>query len=189
MICLQTARVFWLGTGNISLSCSMFMVLVTLGRHTAEPLVPERSAFEVEMNIEKIKRHKLPGFDQIPADLIKAEGRKIRYEIHKFINSVWNKEVLPEDWKGSVIVPLYKKGDKTECSNYRELPNQKTTYKILSNILLSRLTPYAEEIIGDYQCGFQRNRSNADHILCIGQIFEKKWEYNETVHHLFIDFK
>jgi len=51
-----------------------------------------------------------------------------------------------------------------------------TTYKILSNILLSRLIPYAEEVIGDHQCGFRRNRSTTDHILCIRQILEKKWE-------------
>ena len=62
-------------------------------------------------------------------------------------------------------------------------------YKILSNILLSRLTPYAEEIIGDHQCGFQRNRSTADHIFCIHQILEKRWEHNEEVHQLIIDFK
>ena len=64
-----------------------------------------------------------------------------------------------------------------------------TTYKILSNILLSRLTPYAEEIIGDHQCGFQRNRSTTDHIFCIHQILKKIWEYNEAVHQLYIDFK
>jgi len=64
-----------------------------------------------------------------------------------------------------------------------------TTYKILSNILLSRLIPYAKEIIGDHQCGFRRNRSTIDHIFCIRQILEKKWEYNEEVHQLFIDFK
>ena len=64
-----------------------------------------------------------------------------------------------------------------------------TTYKILSNILLSRLIPYAEEVTGDHQCGFRRNRSTTDHIFCIRQILEKKWEYNETVHQLFIDFK
>jgi len=64
-----------------------------------------------------------------------------------------------------------------------------TTYKILSNILLSKLTPYAEEIIGDHQCGFHHNRSTTDHIFCIRQILEEKWEYNEAVHHLFIDFK
>jgi hypothetical protein len=51
--------------------------------HTAEPLVPEPSAFEVEMAIEKLKSHKSPGFDQIPAELIKANGRKIRSGMHK----------------------------------------------------------------------------------------------------------
>ena len=66
-----------------------------------------------------------------------------------------------------------------------------TTYKILSNILPSRLIPYAEEIIGDHQCGFRRNRSTTDHtcIFCIRQILEKKWEDNEAVLQLFIDFK
>jgi sorting nexin-29 len=54
---------------------------------------------------------------------------------------------------------------------------------------LSRLTPYTEEIIGDHQCGFRRNRSTTDHIFRIRQILEKKWEYNEAVHQLFIDFK
>jgi hypothetical protein len=55
--------------------------------------------------------------------------------------------------EGVDIVPIYK-GDKTDCSNYRGLSLLPTTYKILSNILLSRLTSYAEEIIGDHQCGF-----------------------------------
>ena len=64
-----------------------------------------------------------------------------------------------------------------------------TAYKILSNILLSRLIPYAKEIIGDHQCGLRRNRSTIDHIFCFRQIFEKKWQYNEEVHQLLIDFK
>jgi hypothetical protein len=51
--------------------------------------------------------------------------------------------------------------------------------------LLSRLSPYIDEIIGDHQCGFRRNRSTTDQILCILQILEKKWEYNETVHQFF----
>ena len=59
----------------------------------------------------------------------------------------------------------------------------------VSNILLSRLISYAEEITGDHQCGFRRNRSTTDHIFCIRQILEKKWEHNEAVHQLFIDFK
>jgi hypothetical protein len=62
-------------------------------------------------------------------------------------------------------------------------------HKILANILLSRLTPHAEEITGDHQCGVQCNRSTTDYIFCIHQILEKKWEYSEMVHQLFIDFK
>jgi hypothetical protein len=56
-------------------------------------------------------------------------------------------------------------------------------------VLLATLTPYANEIIGDHQCGFRRNRSTADQIFYIRQALEKKWEYNGMVHQLFIDFK
>jgi len=56
--------------------------------HTAEPLVSEPSAFEVEMAIEKLKRHKSPAIDQIPAEYLKAGGRTIRPEIHKLIQSI-----------------------------------------------------------------------------------------------------
>jgi hypothetical protein len=121
--------------------------------HTAEPLVPEPSDFEVDLAIEKLKCHKSPGIDQIPAELIKAEGRIICYEIHKFIISIWNKEELPEEWKESIILPVYKRDDKTDC-NYRGISLFPTMYKILSNILLSRLTAYVEEVIGDHPCGF-----------------------------------
>jgi len=69
------------------------------------------------------------------------------------------------------------------------MPLLPTTHKIISNILLSRLTPYAEEIPGDHQCGFLRNRSTTDHIYCIRQILEKKWEYKDSVHQIFIDFR
>ena len=57
-------------------------------------------------------------------------------------------EELPGQWKESIIVPVYKKGDKTDCSNHRGI-YLSSTYKILSSILLSKLTPYAEEINGD----------------------------------------
>jgi hypothetical protein len=84
------------------------------------------------------------------------------------------KEELPEQWKELIIVPIYKKGDKTDSSNYRGISLLPTTYKILSNILLPKLIPYAEGIIGDYQCGFQHNESTTDHMFCICQILEKK---------------
>jgi len=61
---------------------------------------------------------------------------------------------LSKEWKESIIVPIYKKGDKTDCSNYTGIPLLSTTYKIFSNILLSRLTPNTVEITRDHQYGF-----------------------------------
>jgi hypothetical protein len=104
--------------------------------HTAAPLVPEASALEDELAIEKLKNHKSPGIDQITAELIKAGGRTIRCAIHKLIISIWNREELPDEWKESIIVPIHKKEDKTDCNNYRGISLLTTTYKILSNILL-----------------------------------------------------
>jgi len=95
--------------------------------HTAEPLVPEPSASEFELTIDKLKSHKSPGIDQIPAELIKAGGRKICLEVHKLITSIWKKEKLPEEWKESIIIPIHKKGDITDCNNYRGISLLPTT--------------------------------------------------------------
>jgi hypothetical protein len=83
--------------------------------HTSEPLVPGPSHLEVEIAIAKLKKYKSPGSDQIPAELIEAGGEILLSEIH--INSVWNKEELPDQWKESIIVPIHKKRDKTDCNN------------------------------------------------------------------------
>ena len=133
--------------------------------------MPDPSAFEVELAIEKLKSHKSPGIDQIPAELIKAGGMTIRCAIHKLIISISNKK------------------DKTDCNNYRGISLLPNTYKILSNILLSGLIQYAEEVIGYHQCGFRRNRSTTDHVFCIRQILEEKWGHHEAAHHLLIEFK
>jgi hypothetical protein len=122
--------------------------------HAAEPLVPEPTASEVEMAIDKLKRHKSPGIDQILAGLVEAGGMTIQSEIHKLTISIWNKEELPEQWKVSIIVPVCEKGNKTDRSNYQGISLLSTMYKILSIILLSRVTPYAQEITGDHECGF-----------------------------------
>jgi len=61
--------------------------------------VSEASAIETGVAVEKLRTHKSPGIYQIAAELIKAADRTIHSEIHTFINSVWNKEELPEEWK------------------------------------------------------------------------------------------
>jgi hypothetical protein len=62
------------------------------------------------------------------------------------------------------IVPIYKKGDKNDCNNYRGISLLSTAYKTLFIILLAMLTPYVKEIIGNNQCGFRRNRPTTDYI-------------------------
>jgi hypothetical protein len=109
---------------------------------TAEPLVPGPSNMEVEIATEKFKKYKSPGNDQIPAELIHAGGEILLSAIHNLINSVWNKKELPNQWKVSITVKVHKKGDKTGCNtrNYSVISLLSTSYKMLSNILLSRLS-------------------------------------------------
>jgi hypothetical protein len=94
-------------------------------------------------------------------------------EIHKLINLLWNEEELHYQWKESVV-SIHRKDDKADCSNYRGISLLSTSYKMLSNILLSRPIPYADEIIGDYQYRCHCNRLMTNQILYVQQIMEKK---------------
>jgi hypothetical protein len=120
--------------------------------HIADLIVPDPSPFQVEIVIAKLEKQKSPGSDQILAELIQGGGETLQFEIHKLINSVSYTEELPDQWTESIIVPIYKKGNETDCSNHQRISLLSTSYKILFNILLS--SPYVDEIIGDYQCGF-----------------------------------
>jgi hypothetical protein len=87
--------------------------------HTAEQLVPGPSHLEIEISIAKLKKCKSPGSDQIPAELYQAGGETLVSVIHKLINSIWNEEEMPDQWKESITVPIHKTGDKSDCNNYR----------------------------------------------------------------------
>jgi hypothetical protein len=94
------------------------------------------------LKVKRVISHNSPGTDQIPVELNKEWGRKIRYEKNKIIISIWNKGKLPEKWKESIILPV-KEGDKTNCSNYRGISVLPSTHKSVSKILQSRLPRYA----------------------------------------------
>jgi len=99
--------------------------------HTAQPLVPEPSSFKVEIAIKKLKRYNSLGIDQILAELIQAGGNTLCSEFHKLITSIWGKKELPQQWKECIIVPIYKRSDRTDCSNCRVISFLPTTYNIL----------------------------------------------------------
>jgi hypothetical protein len=142
--------------------------------HTAEPLVPGPSSLEVEIALAKLKKYKYPGSDQISAEMIQAGGKTQQSEIHKLVNSIWSNEKLPGQWKETITLPVFIKGAKTVCSNYRGISLLSDLYNILLNILLSRLSPFIAESNGDYQCEFRHNRSTSDQIFFIHQILERK---------------
>jgi hypothetical protein len=77
--------------------------------HSAEPFVPEPSASEFEIAIGQLNRYKSPAVEQIPAELVQAEGETLRSEIQKLIKLIWNKEELPHQWKESNVY-LFTKG-------------------------------------------------------------------------------
>jgi hypothetical protein len=66
---------------------------------TAEPLAARPSAFQVQIVVENLKRHKSPGINHIPEKFIPARGRTIHSEVHNLIHSIWNKEELLNQWK------------------------------------------------------------------------------------------
>jgi hypothetical protein len=142
--------------------------------HTAEPLVPEPSAFEIELATEKLKRHKSPETGQIPTELVKAGGRAYHSKIYKLINSISNKVGYLRNGRSRSLHLLIRRVIKQAVVIIDAYHFYQLRTNFLSNILLSRLTPHAEDIFGYHQYGFRHNRSTTGHIFCIRQILEKK---------------
>jgi len=131
VVCLQTSTVFWLGEGTVFQLLNVHIVHGVHGVrqteiHTAEPLVPEPSAFETEIATGKLKRNKSLGFDQIPAELFKVGSRTIIFQVSK-LNYIWNKKEMREERKELIIVRICKKGNEMAFSNYRGISFLSTT--------------------------------------------------------------
>lgn len=144
---------------------------------------------EDENSIQKLKNNIVPGRDKIAAELIN-DGRKAAIDaVHKLITVVWETEKMPNDWGTGIICPIYKKGDKLDCSSYRGITLLSIVYKFLSHIINERLRTEAEKIIGEYHCGFRPNKSTINQLFIIRQMMEKHYEHRSDLHVLFIDYK
>lgn len=144
---------------------------------------------EVKLVVRNMKNNKAPGRDLITAELFKYGGETVMCELHKLVCRAWENEELPEDWKLGTICPIFKKGDRLQCSNYRGISLLNVAYKVFSTLIQRRLSVYAEEILEEYQCGFRPGRSTVDQIFVMRQIMEKCHEYDIQLHILFVDFK
>lgn len=144
---------------------------------------------EVATAISGLKNNKAPGLDNLPAEMFRTGCEELVCKLHQLIVRVWMEERLPDEWMIGVICPIHKKGCKMTCSNYRGISLLPTAYKVLSKILSSRLEPFAEAFLSEYQAGFRRQRSTSDQLFSIRQIVQKSYEMNVETLHLFIDFK
>jgi len=117
--------------------------------------------------INKLKTNKAAGTDNITGGLIKHGGRTLKQKIHKLICNIWNTETLPAQWNEGIICPIYKKGDRLDCNNYRPIMLLNVAYKIYAILLNKRLSEIIENKLGDFQMGFQPNRSTIDNIILV----------------------
>lgn len=151
--------------------------------------VPPPTRPEVVTAIHKLKNNKSTGSDGIPAELFKAAGDSFIDHFHQLVTQIWAEEKMPEEWNLSIISPIFKKGDKHDCSNYRGISILNVAYKILSSIMSERLKPYIAGTVGPYQCGFMPGRSTTDQIFTLRQVIAKALAFQVDYHHLFVDFK
>jgi hypothetical protein len=122
VICLQIPTISCTGRRTTSLLLNVHRVskVRQIEIHVAELLAHDPSPFEAETATANLKKYKWSVSDQIPAELMQAGGETLWSEIHKLTNSIWNKEELPDQYE-SITVQIYNNGDKTDCSNYREI--------------------------------------------------------------------
>jgi hypothetical protein len=154
-----------------------------------EPLTKNPSKEEVVTVTTELKNNKAPGEDKITGKIIKCGGEKLWDLLYELITNIREQEEMPKEWSIALIQPIHKKNNKTNCSNYRGISLLNVTYKVVAKIIAKTLTPYTEELLGDYHCGFWKNRSTTDHIFALRNIMEKCYEYNIILHQLFIDYK
>jgi hypothetical protein len=138
--------------------------------------------------INKLKNAKVGGTDNIVPKLIKYGGKVLKQRIYGLITMIWEEEQLPSQWNEGIICPVYKKGNRLDCKNYRPIILLNVAYKIFAIILNQRLADIVELKLGDYQSGFRPNSSTIDNIFTLRQIIEKYYKFNVDTRNTFIDY-
>ena len=135
---------------------------------------------EVKWAIGYITRNKASGGDGIPVELfqiLKDEDVKV---LHSICQQVWKTQQWPQDWKRSVFIPIPKKGNAKECSNYRTIALISHASKVMLKILQARLQQYVNHEIPDVQAGFRKGRGTRDQIANICWIIKKSREFQKS---------
>ena len=151
-------------------------------------LEPDILECEVKWALESITMNKASGGDGIPVELfqiLKDDAVKV---LHSICQQIWKTQQWPQDWKRSVFIPIPKKGNAKECSNYRTIALISHASKVMLKILQARLQQYVNRELPDVQAGFRKGRGTRDQIANICWIMEKAREFQKNIYFCFIDY-
>ena len=143
---------------------------------------------EVKWAINQLPLGKSAGNDAIHGEMIKASGEEGISIHHKLCTKIWKEEKWPSEWTKAVFVPIPKKGDFQQCTNYRTIALISHASKILLKITRKRLRRKLDEEINQTQSGFRQNRGTRDQIFNLRMPIEKCREANINLHMCFIDY-
>ena len=107
---------------------------------------------------------------------------------HSICQQIWKTQQWPQDWKRSVFIPVPKKNNAKECSNYHTTALISHTSKVILKILQARLEQYVNRELLDVQVGFRKVRGTRNQIANICRIIEKAREFQENIYFCFTDY-
>ena len=131
-----------------------------------------------------------PGLDRFPVEYLKQRGMALLEWVVKQLNLSFDTWVVPTDWRGACIVPLYKwKCDKCEWSNSRCINLLSVVGKIYGRVLIRRVRAGTECVIGEEQCGFGEGRESMDQEFAVREVCEKYLSNGKVVFWAFMDLE
>uniref|UniRef100_A0A4W2HFI9 RNA-directed DNA polymerase n=1 Tax=Bos indicus x Bos taurus TaxID=30522 RepID=A0A4W2HFI9_BOBOX len=151
-------------------------------------LEPDILECEVKWALESITTNKASGGDGIPVELFQILEDDTVKVLHSICQQIWKTQQRPQDWKRSVFIPIPKKGNAKECSNYHTIALISHTSKGMLKILQARLQQYVNRELPDVQTGFRKGRGTRDQIANIRWIIEKAREFQKNIYFCFIDY-
>ena len=135
---------------------------------------------EVKWAIGSITANKVSGGDGIPAELLKILKKDAVKVLHSVCQQIWKTHQWPQDWKGSVFIPIPKKGNAKGCSNYHTIVLISHASKIMLKILQARLQQYMNQEVPDVKAGYRKGRGTRDQIADIHRIIKNKTNSRKT---------
>jgi hypothetical protein len=146
---------------------------------------------EIEKAIEELKNGKSEGVDELPAEMIKCLGEKAKEEMIRLCQEIYLTGEWPSDFVETVMVPLKKKPNATECSDHRTISLIVHASKILLKILAKRLEGKVEAIhfVGEDQFGFRKGRGTRDAIAVLRTLCERNLEHDKDIFICFVDYE